>query len=226
MSHVAHMNESCHIYGWVMSHIWMSHVTGRVTISWVLPRVMSQSAPTNQSWHDLCNTIQAIAHIKSVIARFFSRLMSHDSSHSTHKSVMVRFCFCFSTHDSVMARFMSQVWHGLWCTAWHNCCSRSSWHDSPVAAARRDMTRPYVWQESFNVWRDSLACCSCSSWHDLSICVTLVIHMCDVTHSLVAAAHRDMTRGRTHLYARRDAFICVMWLIHMCDVTDSYVWRD
>ena len=27
MSHVTHMNESCHTYEWVMSHIWMSHVT-------------------------------------------------------------------------------------------------------------------------------------------------------------------------------------------------------
>jgi len=27
MSHVAHMNESCHTYEWVMSHIWTSHVT-------------------------------------------------------------------------------------------------------------------------------------------------------------------------------------------------------
>jgi len=27
MSHVAHMNESCHTYEWAMSHIWMSHVT-------------------------------------------------------------------------------------------------------------------------------------------------------------------------------------------------------
>ena len=26
MSHVAHMNESCRTYEWVMSHIWMSHV--------------------------------------------------------------------------------------------------------------------------------------------------------------------------------------------------------
>ena len=26
-SHVTHMNESCHTYEWVMSHIWMSHVT-------------------------------------------------------------------------------------------------------------------------------------------------------------------------------------------------------
>jgi len=27
MSHVTCMNESCHMYEWVMSHVWMSHVT-------------------------------------------------------------------------------------------------------------------------------------------------------------------------------------------------------
>ena len=27
MSHITHMNKSCHTYEWVMSHMWMSHVT-------------------------------------------------------------------------------------------------------------------------------------------------------------------------------------------------------
>ena len=27
MSHVTHLNESCHTFEWVMSHIWMSHST-------------------------------------------------------------------------------------------------------------------------------------------------------------------------------------------------------
>ena len=42
MSHVTHMNESCHTYEWVMSHIWMSHVTNDssrdpfVTHSWLI----------------------------------------------------------------------------------------------------------------------------------------------------------------------------------------------
>jgi len=40
-------------------------------------------------------------------------------------------------------------------------------------------------------------------WHDSSICVTWLIHMCDMT-----------------------LFICVTWLIHMCDMTYSYVWHD
>ena len=45
------------------------------------------------------------------------------------------------------------------------------------------MTRAYVWRDSF-------------------ICVTGLIHMCDVTHS----------------------YVCVTWLIHTCAVTHSYVW--
>ena len=49
-----------------------------------------------------------------------------------------------------------------------------------------------------------------SDRHDLFICVTWLIHVCDVTLSLVW----------------RDAFICVTWLIHMSDVTYSCVWCD
>ena len=39
-------------------------------------------------------------------------------------------------------------------------------------------------------------------WHDSFICVTWLIHMCDMTHS------------------------CVPWLIHMCDMTHSCVCHD
>ena len=49
-----------------------------------------------------------------------------------------------------------------------------------------------------------------SDWHDPFICVTWLIHVCDVTLSMLW----------------RDAFICVTWLIHMCDVTYSCVWCD
>jgi len=47
-------------------------------------------------------------------------------------------------------------------------------------------------------------------WYDSFICVTWLIHMCDMTHS----------------YVCHDSFICVTWLIHMCDMTQSYVWHD
>ena len=46
-------------------------------------------------------------------------------------------------------------------------------------------------------------------WHDSFMCVTWLIHMCDMTHSCV-----------WHY-----SFIYVTWLIHMCDMTHSYVLR-
>jgi len=46
--------------------------------------------------------------------------------------------------------------------------------------------------------------------HDSFICVTWLIHICDMTHS----------------YVQHDSFICVTWLIHMCAMTHSYVWHD
>jgi len=43
MSHVTHMNESCYTYEWVMLHIWMSHVTHRNescrTYEWVMSHI-------------------------------------------------------------------------------------------------------------------------------------------------------------------------------------------
>jgi len=63
-------------------------------------------------------------------------------------------------------------------------------------------------------------------WHDSFICVTWLIHMCDMTHSYVWHV--------THLYMWHDSFICVTWLIHMCDMwriptcdmTHSYAGHD
>ena len=47
-------------------------------------------------------------------------------------------------------------------------------------------------------------------WHVSFICVTWLIHMCDMTYSHV-----------WHV-----SFTCVTWLIHMRDMTHSYVWHD
>jgi len=46
-------------------------------------------------------------------------------------------------------------------------------------------------------------------WRALFICVTWLIHMCDMTHS----------------YVRHDSFISATWLIHMCDITHLYMWH-
>jgi len=46
--------------------------------------------------------------------------------------------------------------------------------------------------------------------HNSCICVTWLIHMCDMTHQ----------------YVWHDSFICETWLIHNCDMTHSDVWHD
>jgi len=47
-------------------------------------------------------------------------------------------------------------------------------------------------------------------WHDSFMCVTWLIHVCNMTHSCVW----------------HDSFMCVTWLVHVCDMTRSCVWHD
>ena len=67
ISHVTHMDESCHTYEWVMSHIWMSHVTqvdeSSHTYEWVIPTAYCM-------W--------------SIISSFSNRYLADRSSHVTH----------------------------------------------------------------------------------------------------------------------------------------------
>jgi len=51
-------------------------------------------------------------------------------------------------------------------------------------------------------------------WNDSFICVTWLIHICDMTHSYV---------WLTHSYVWRDSFIRVTWLIHICDVASIHM---
>jgi len=69
-------------------------------------------------------------------------------------------------------------------------------------------------------WRTGLCDVTHSyMWHDAFMCVSLHIHICDMTP---ASPVRDMT----HLYMWHDAFIHVTWRIHICDVTHLYMWQD
>ena len=74
----------------------------------------------------------------------------------------------------------------------------------------RDMTHSYAWHDSS----------ICAAWPFM--CVTWLIHMCDVTHqSQCTCPHRPLGNDVSH-----DSFICVTWLIHMCDMTHWCVWHD
>jgi len=86
MSHVTHMNESCHTYEWVISHTWMSHVTHMNkschTYKWVMSHIwISHVTHMNQSRH----TYEwVISHIRmSNVAHLMSHV-THAMSHVIH----------------------------------------------------------------------------------------------------------------------------------------------
>jgi len=74
-------------------------------------------------------------------------------------------------------------------------------------------------------------------WHGSFLCVTWLIHICDVTLSYV---WRVSWPSRVEAFACvtqricatwlilmwHDSFECVTWLILMCDMTHSHVWHD
>jgi len=66
-------------------------------------------------------------------------------------------------------------------------------------------------------------------WRDLFICVTWLIHTCDMTYSSVwhDSGQWIYSSGNfIHLYLWYDSFMCLIWLIRICDMTHSHVWHD
>jgi len=90
MSHVTHMNESCHTYEWVMSHIWMGHVTH-----------------TNESCHtESCHTYEwVMSHIG------MSRVTHRNESCHTYKRVMSHIGMSHVTQRNESASFLGVTSH-------------------------------------------------------------------------------------------------------------------
>jgi len=107
MSHVTHMNESCHTYEWVMSRIWMSHVTHMNeswhTYEWIMPHIwMSHVADVNESSHIW---MRDVTYGYSRFQSWCSRLLRCviESRH-THEWVMSHAWKCHVTHMNVSFR--------------------------------------------------------------------------------------------------------------------------
>ena len=61
--------------------------------------------------------------------------------------------------------------------------------------------------------------------HDSFMCVTRLIHVCDMTH-LYVSCDGSYEWHVSSMYVWYDAFMRVIWLIHVCDVTHAYEWHD
>jgi len=142
-------------------------------------------------------------------------------------------------HDSFSETTYSYVWHDSFSVTtdsyvWHDSFSETTysyvWHDS-----FSEMTYSYVWHDSFLetytslVFRDPLWCSGWCVKQNLFICVTRLIHMCEMTHSYVSHMNKSFFLSRmsrlihmckmTYSYVWLDSFICAKWLMHMCDMT-------
>jgi len=83
--------------------------------------------------------------------------------------------------------------------SWH--MYHESWH----VFTRRTLARARVYLRTSLAYAWVLCAYYWYVWHDSVMCVTWLIHVCDVTYSWVW----------------HDSFMCVSWLIHMRDVTHS-----
>jgi len=159
--------------------------------------------------------------------------MTHDSFILVTGSSVYDITVACGWHDSCMC----VTWLMRICDMTHAYMQRDSgevgWRREEVREGMTwlihmcDTTHAYMWRDSGEVgWRceEVGECwklifgkflfehrpCVLHMSHDSFICVTWLIHTCDMTH----------------LYVWHDSFIRVTWLIHMCDMTHSYVWHD
>ena len=95
MSHVSHMNESCHTYEWVMSHIWMSHVThmneSSLTYEWVMSRMNASSYEWEISHvHESCHACMSLvthAWVTSIMTEWGNNTRTNVLWVRTHRRV-------------------------------------------------------------------------------------------------------------------------------------------
>jgi len=98
-----------------------------------------------------------------------------------------------------------------------------------------DMNSGYIYCDSFT----RAIGIFCHTRHDSFICVTWLIHMCDMTPRYVCRDSLSICVpwlihmcAMTHSYMRHDSFICVTWPWGMCAMTHSsktcinYFWLD
>jgi len=128
ISHITHMNESCHTHEWAISHTWMSHDTHEITTHCSLPAHVCSVC--------VCCVCTVSACVFCLDVCFVCIYVFAGT-------------FCFFAHAPglpcihVRDMIYSCVWHDIFvCVSWH--------------ILLRDVTHSYVWCDSLYVWHDYL----------------------------------------------------------------------
>jgi len=213
--YVTHMNESCHTYEWVVSHIWMS----RAYVS-----LLHRTAPC------ICDMTHSYVWHNPLIRVTWLIHMCHCCTAPRPVYVTWLIHMCDTTH--------SYVWRGSFiCVTAAPHCAMYMWHDSFICVTQPtcmcDVAHSYVWHRSilcvWSKWRgSSLYMCqwAMSLWPMSHIWIDPChTYECDVAHSYETygthtyVTHMNEPSSYVWHRARVDESCH-----HMCDMTHSYVW--
>jgi len=215
------MNESCLTYEWVMSHVWMRHVS-HMNIDTLYWHVIV--------WHDSLICVTWLIHMWDMT----HSCVWHDSlmcvaSFFINAQTAIRFSRQSTSHTCDMTHLY--VWHDSpICVNWltHMCDMTHScmWHDSLICAMFcfiNDKTTIRSTQQL-----SSRMCHVTHSyvWHDSPICVTWLTHVYDTTRSYAWHLLHKWQNEQDSAAQSNWHVTCVTWLTHMCDMTHPHVWHD
>jgi len=199
MSHVTHINESCHTYEWVMSHIWI--IT--CAFIWVMSQTLHMKWVTNSTYRLLSRRLYIwISH-----ELYKWRNHQHyiwNGSRTRHTVSWVGVSISESVTDCTNEEITNTTYemsHELDIPSFE-CASGPSTDkcegfDQWVSTEGFDRLRLVV---RICVWHDSFTCV----WHD------------SFTH---VGQDSSIMWGMTHRYMGHDSSIYGTWLIDICDMT-------
>jgi len=220
--YMTYLFDSCHSCGWVMLYIWKKTRHARTHLyAW---HVLHESCHPC-GCDTTCHAQAEYSSAPSVCTYIFMWVLSLMwMSHVVHmKKDMSR------TSRALVSSLCLHI--HIYMTYLYESCHSCGW------------VMLNIWNKTFHAqaehsWAPSvctyiLICVTCLMSYvrqDSFICVTWLIHMCDMTRQLPPSAYIysyawhvlfhmcDMTRS----YVRHNSFSAT-WLIHMCDMTRSYV---
>ena len=129
MSHVTHVNESCHICEWVMSHIWMSHVThvneSCHTYEWVMSHIwMSHVTRMSESSHAYEWDMSHLFARDEILD--LGDRQDHELVGWICRNESRRIWTSHVTHMKESCHLYNELWH-IWTNMSHVCLSHVTW---------------------------------------------------------------------------------------------------
>jgi len=222
MSHVTHMNESCH-------NMWMSHATHE----WVMSHLrMSHGTLMNGSWHNY--EWLRVSHMTLVNESWhtYEWVMAQHVNESCHTH-MKESCRLNEGSAAPLSSMTHNVWQDssisvIWLIQTRDMTHSNAWHDSficmthdPLSSVRHDETWPTLMNESCNMTQDSFLWMSHTYEWVLSL---LLSHWWEWVMSHIWTSHVTRLNESCHTY---EWVMSHMWMshCHKFGLITSHIWE-